>query len=139
MSVRELHNNIVSTTKYCGLEEAIDEDDNIIISDYTLCSLLPPHFKKFHQDIRSCVVANVAYLPRVCIHHYFHGVIVIKKTQGPQPKCSKQKFWGKSKFIYMKLIKNTVMPHGRHIYPKAYDMEKATMCANSQSDNALPH
>ena len=31
------------------------------------------------------------------------------------------------------------MPHGRHIYAKAYDMEKATMCAYPQSDHALPH
>ena len=31
------------------------------------------------------------------------------------------------------------MPHGRHICAKAYDMEKATMCANSQSDHVLPH
>ena len=30
------------------------------------------------------------------------------------------------------------MPHGRHIYPKAYDMEKSTMCAYPQSDHALP-
>ena len=26
--------------------------------------------------------------------------------------------------------KNTVMPHGRHIYAKAYDMAKATICTN---------
>ena len=31
------------------------------------------------------------------------------------------------------------MPHGRNINAKAYDMEKATMCAYSQSDHALPH
>ena len=31
------------------------------------------------------------------------------------------------------------MPHGRHIYAKAYDMEKVTMCANSQYDHTLPH
>ena len=31
------------------------------------------------------------------------------------------------------------MPHGRHIYAKAYDMAKATMCAYSQSYHALPH
>ena len=31
------------------------------------------------------------------------------------------------------------MPHGRHIYAKAYDMAKSTMCANSQSDHELPH
>ena len=35
--------------------------------------------------------------------------------------------------------KNTVLPHGRHIDAKAYDMAKATMCANSQYDNSLPH
>ena len=31
------------------------------------------------------------------------------------------------------------MPHGRNIYAKAYDMAKATICANSQSDHALPN
>ena len=30
------------------------------------------------------------------------------------------------------------MPHGPHIYAKVYDMEKATMCAYSQSDHVLP-
>ena len=30
------------------------------------------------------------------------------------------------------------MPHGRHIYTKASDMEKATICAYIQSDHALP-
>ena len=46
VSVRELHNNLVSATIYDGLKEARDEDDNIIIIDSTLCSLLPPSFKK---------------------------------------------------------------------------------------------
>ena len=35
--------------------------------------------------------------------------------------------------------KKTVMPHGRHINFKEYDMAKATMCAYSQSYHALPH
>ena len=38
-----------------------------------------------------------------------------------------------------KTYKNTVMPHGRHIYDKSYYMAKAKMCAYSQSDHALPH
>ena len=42
VSVRELHNNLVIATKDGGIKEARDEDDNIIISDYTLRSLLPP-------------------------------------------------------------------------------------------------
>ena len=31
------------------------------------------------------------------------------------------------------------MSHGRHIYAKAYDMAKKTMCAYSQSYHELPH
>ena len=31
------------------------------------------------------------------------------------------------------------MPHGRHIYAKAYDMAKAEICKYLQSDNGLPH
>ena len=42
VSVRELHNIIVSDTDDGGLKEAIDADNNIIISDSTLYSLLPP-------------------------------------------------------------------------------------------------
>ena len=46
VSVRELHNNIVSDTKYGGLKKARDKDVNIIISDSTLRSLLPPQLKR---------------------------------------------------------------------------------------------
>ena len=46
VSVRELHNNLVSDAENCGLKEARDEYDNTIISDYTLRSLLPPQLKK---------------------------------------------------------------------------------------------
>ena len=31
------------------------------------------------------------------------------------------------------------MPHGRHIYAKAYDMAQTRMCAYPQSDHAMPH
>ena len=31
------------------------------------------------------------------------------------------------------------MPHELHIYAKESDMTRATMCAYTQSDNALPH
>ena len=35
--------------------------------------------------------------------------------------------------------KNTVMPHGSHIYATASDMVNATMCAYPQSEHSLPH
>ena len=46
MSVRELHNSLVSEPNDGGLKDARDEDYNIIISDPTLRSLLPPQLKK---------------------------------------------------------------------------------------------
>ena len=77
VSVRELNNKLVSATIDGGLKESRDEEDNINISDSTLRSILPPQLKKCHQYKRLCVVANVAYLPKVYIHHCYHGVIVI--------------------------------------------------------------
>ena len=56
------------------------------------------------------------------------------KIQNSQSKRSGEK----SHHIYT-TYKNTVMPHGRHIYPKAYDMANATMCAYPHLGNALPH
>ena len=44
----------------------------------------------------------------------------------------------KAHHIYI-TYKNTVMPHGRHIYAKESDMANATMCAYPHSDNALTH
>ena len=31
------------------------------------------------------------------------------------------------------------MPHGNHIYAKAYDIAKAKNCVYPKSDHALPH
>ena len=46
VSVRELHNILVNDPNDGGLKYAMDEDDNIIISDSILCSLLPPQLKQ---------------------------------------------------------------------------------------------
>ena len=43
VSVIKLHNNLVRNADNGGLKEARDEDDNIIISNSTLCSLFPPN------------------------------------------------------------------------------------------------
>ena len=97
VSIRELHNNLVSSTIYDGIKEARDEDYNIIIIDSTLHSPFQPQLKIYCQDTRSCVPVNVSYLPKVCIRHYYHCVIFIKKNKGFQPKFSKQEFWEKIK------------------------------------------
>ena len=82
VSVRELHNILVSDPNDGGLKDARDEDGNIIMSDSTLCSILPPRLKKIPHVTRSCVVVNVAFLIKLYIHHCYPGVIGIWKTQG---------------------------------------------------------
>ena len=46
MSVRELHNSLVSDPNDGGLKDARDEDGKIIISNSTLRLLLPPQLKQ---------------------------------------------------------------------------------------------
>ena len=46
VSVRELHNSLVSDPNDGCLKDARDEDSNIIISDSTFCSLFPPQLKQ---------------------------------------------------------------------------------------------
>ena len=46
VSVRELHNSIVSDPNDGVLKDARDEDGKIIISDFTLRLLLPPQLKQ---------------------------------------------------------------------------------------------
>ena len=75
MYVKELHNIVVSDPNDGGLKGARDEDDDIIISDSTFCSLFPPQFKTILHVTRSCVVVNVAFLLKVYIHHCYPGVI----------------------------------------------------------------
>ena len=51
------------------------------------------------------MVVNVAYLPKVCIRHYHHGVIFIRKNSRISEKILKTEVLGKNKIAYMKLIK----------------------------------
>ena len=44
--VRELHNGLVIDPNDGGIKDARDEYGNIIISDSTLCPLLPPQLKQ---------------------------------------------------------------------------------------------
>ena len=77
VSVRELYHSLVSDPSVGGIKDARDEDDNIIISDSTLRSLLPPQLKKCLHVTSSCVVVNVAFIIKEYIHNYYPGVIGI--------------------------------------------------------------
>ena len=46
VSLRELHNSLVIDSNYGGIKDVRDEHENIIISDSTFRSLLPPQIKQ---------------------------------------------------------------------------------------------
>ena len=97
VSVRELHNNLVSDVDNGGIKEERDEDDNIIISNSTLRSLLPPQFKNAVK-----IQDHVWFwMLHICQNYTFVITVMarslFKKTQGYQPRLSKQKVWWKSK------------------------------------------
>ena len=50
----------------------------------------------------------------------------LKKIKDQIQNSQSKSYGEKSHHIY-ETYKNTVMPHGRHIYAKSSDMEKATM------------
>ena len=61
-----------------------------------------------------------------------------KKTQGSQPKLSKQEVWGKSKFAYMKLIKI----HSCHtgvIFTPRHMTRKRQQCVHTHSQIMRDH
>ena len=62
----------------------------------------------------------------------------LKKLKDQSQNAQSRSSGEKAHHIY-ETYKNTVIPHGRHIYDKASDMENATMCTYPQSDHALPH
>ena len=116
--VRELHNNIVSYADNGGIKEEADEYYDIIISDYTLRSLLPLQLKQCCQYTRSWVVVNVAYLPKVYIHHYCHFEIFILKNSRISAKMIKTEGPEKKQIAYMKLIKIQSCHMGVILTPK---------------------
>ena len=62
----------------------------------------------------------------------------LKKIKYQSQNAKKRRSSEKAHHIY-ETYKNIVMPHVRHIYSKAADMEKAKMCIYPQSDHAPPH
>ena len=67
VSVRELHNSLVSDPNYGGLKDARDEYGNIIISGSTFCSLSLPEFKKMSArykimcGCKCCIFAKIIH------------------------------------------------------------------------------
>ena len=128
VSVRELHNSIVSDPNDGGLKDARDEDGNIIISDSTLRSLLPPQLKKMSECYKIMCGCEFCISTKN-IHSSFLSWSdrYLKKLKDKIQNTQSRRSGKKSHHIY-ETYKNTVIPHGRHIYTKSSDMVNATMC-----------
>ena len=139
LSVIELHNSLVSDNNYGSLKEDRDEYDNIIISDSTLRLLFSPQLKQKAAQYKVMCSCEY-YISSKSVHSSLisWGDQYLKKLKDQSLKYQSRRSGEKSHHIY-ETYKNTVMPHERHIYSKACDMEKAIMCKNSQSDYALPN
>ena len=77
VSVRELHNSLVSDTNDEGFKDARDEYDNIIISYSILRSLLPPQLKKIPAQYKVMCSFEYCIYDKVYIYHCYPGVIGI--------------------------------------------------------------
>ena len=139
MSVRELHNNLVSDPNDGGLKDARDEDGKIIISDSTLHLLFPPQLKQMSSRYKimsgcECCISSTSIhssLLSWCDRY-------LEKLKDQSQNSQSRRSGKKSHHLYI-TYKNIVMQHGRHIYAKVSDTENATMCTNPCYDNALPH
>ena len=139
VSVRELHNSLVSDPNDGGIKGDRDEDGKIIISDSKLRSLLPPQLKQMSARYKimcgceCCIYAKSIYSSLLSWRDRY-----LKKLKDQIQNAQSRRFGEKAHHIYT-TYKNTVMPHGGHIYAKAPDMENDTMCTYPQSEHALPH
>ena len=59
ISVRNLHNDMVRPVSQGGLSEARDRNNNIVISDYVLCYILPPNLRNISLCKKSMYGYNV--------------------------------------------------------------------------------
>ena len=111
-----------------------------MIIDSTLRSLLSPQLQKYFIKIQVHVWLWVLY---ICQKYKFLVTIMLwslfRKKCKDQIQNSQNRSSGEKANRVYETYKTTVIPHGRHIYAKASDMEKATMCAYLQSDHELSH
>ena len=105
VSVRELHNSLVSYPNDVGLKDARYEDYHIIISDSTLRLLLPPQLRQIFARYK-VMCGSDCYISAKSIHssllswHDRHLKKIKYQSQNSQNRRSGEK----SHHIYMKHI-----------------------------------
>ena len=114
-SIREINNSMVSPPEEGGIKEARDVDYHIIISDSTLCKILPPQIKKMtsrYKVICSC---------ECCIYakSMHSSLLTWRDCRLKHPKDiihnAQNRRSGEISSRIFETYKNYVQPHGCHI------------------------
>ena len=120
---------MVSPLEEGGIKEAIYAENNIIIIDYKLQSILPPQLYKMSTQYKVrcgcelCVSAKIINSPLISLRDcYFRKLNNF--SQNAQNRNS-----GENSNHLFETYKISVIPHGRHIYAKSADIAMAIMCA----------
>ena len=119
VSVRELHNILVSYPNDVGFKDARYEDGKIIISYSTLRSLFPPQLKQMSAcynimcGCECCISAKILHSSLLSWRDRY-----LKKLKDQIQNAQNRSSGEKAHHIYT-TYKNTVIPHGSHIYAKA--------------------
>ena len=126
--VRELNNGLVSEINDGGLKDSRDEDGKIIINDSTLRSLLSPQLKQISAQYK-VMCGCECFISAKSIHSSLLSWRdrYLEKLKDKSKNAQRRRSGKKAHHIY-ETYKNTVMPHGRHIYAKASDMANAKIC-----------
>ena len=128
VSIRELHNSLVSDLNDGGLKDYRNEDDNTIISHSTLRSLFPPQLKQMSAHYK-VMCGCECFISAKSIHSSFlyWRDRYLKKLKDKGQNSRSIRYGEKSHHIYT-TYKNTMTPHGSHIYSKESDMVNDKMC-----------
>ena len=110
MSVREIHNSLVSDSNDGGLKDDRDENGKIIISDYTLCSMLPSQLKQMSARYKimcgceCCISAKSIHSSLLSWRDRY-----LKRLKDQIQNAQRRRSSEKAHHIYT-TYKNTVMP-----------------------------
>ena len=105
VSARELNNRLVSDTNDGGLKDARGEDDNIIISDSTLRSLLPPKLKQMSARYKVMCGCECCIYTKIIHSSLLYWRDRYLKNSNIKAKMLKAEGLVKNHITYMKHIK----------------------------------
>ena len=139
MSVQELHNTMVSPPELGGIKESKDVDNNIIISDSTLCKILSPQLKKYSERCK-VICGCQCYISDKIVHSYLLSWqdCYLKKLKDQSHNVQNRRSDEMANCIF-ETYKTSVIPHGRNSYQTTYNITMAKKCAYPPSQHKFSH